>query len=104
MRKIKKLASIAVLSAMLSLSIAGAVNAQQIGDHGEFYGGIDGDWVYSSYYDASYRWYKASVTGKEYGSKMYRLGDPGFGNTAYVTRLKKRHGNKYNYDYGGGTY
>ncbi len=31
MRKIKKLASIAVLSAMLSLSIAGAVNATQIG-------------------------------------------------------------------------
>lgn len=103
MRKFKKMISAVVLSAMLSLSIAGAVSAKVIdSDHGHFDGGIRGDYVYASYYDTDYKWYLAAVSGKEYGLRKYEIGKKGYGNTAFVARLKKVSGNEAWYDFGGG--
>ena len=104
MRKIKKLASIAVLSAMLSLSIAGAVNATQIGDHGDYEGGVNSaGYVYSKYYDNAYRWYRASVETDRYKQDTINIHDKRYGEHAYAS-LKERWGKTdYSwYNYGGG--
>ncbi len=103
MRKLKKMTSAVILSAMLSLSIAGAVSAKVIdSDHGHFDGGIRGDYVYSSYYDTDYNWYSATAIGQKRNKIKYKIGQREFGRTAFVTSLKKGSGNEAWYDFGGG--
>ena len=82
MRKFKKMISAVVLSAMLSLSIAGAVSAKVI--------------------DSDHDWYSATAIGQKRNKIKYKIGQREFGRTAFVTSLKKGSGNEAWYDFGGG--
>lgn len=104
MRKFKKMISAVVLSAMLSLSIAGAVSAKVISsDHGRYEGGIKDGYVYSQYYDSDYRWYRASVQADYYVQDTISITDKRYGGYAYASMKERWWATDYSwYDFGGG--